>query len=119
MDSRSPRIGHRTQTAPIRRLCALLVALSCVAASSRAQATDEEGWDGAYVPFLALLGVLPGVIPYLALVSFKNPGYTAMGYNLGAGQRASAFAVGADLGGYPRLDSRVGFMGRSHFDAFG
>lgn len=108
------------QTALVRRLCALLVGLSCVAAPSRAHATNEEGWNGAIPPLLVFLGVIPGVIPYLAMVSSKQePGYTTLGMGMGAGQRVTAFAVGMDVGGYPRGDSRFGFMGRSYADAFG
>lgn len=110
---------HRTRTARARHLCALLVGLSCIAVSSRAHATDEEGWDGAFVPFLAFLGAIPGAVPYVALFSPKAPGYGTLGLDIGAGQRATAFAIDLDLGGYPRLDSRFGFVGRSHVDAFG
>jgi hypothetical protein len=105
--------------APVRRLCALLVGLSCVAASSRAHATDEEGWNGVFPPLLAFLGAIPGAVPYLALLSLKDPGYATLGFDMGAGQRATAFAVSADFGGYPRQGSRFGFLGRSHVDAFG
>ncbi|HVK67758.1 MAG TPA: hypothetical protein VM694_25035 [Polyangium sp.] len=97
----------------------MLVGLSCVAVSSRAHATDEEGWNGAIVPFLAFLGAIPGAVPYVAMFSTKDPGYGTLGLDMGAGQRATAFALSVDFGGYPRQDSRFGFMGRSHFDAFG
>jgi hypothetical protein len=116
---RTPETRHRMQTASVRRLCALLVGFSCVAISSRAHATDEEGWDGALIPLLALAGAVPGAVPFMAMLSTKDFGYGTLGIDMGAGQRATAFAISVDVGGYPRQGSRFGFMGRSHFDTFG
>ncbi|WP_281328456.1 hypothetical protein [Polyangium sp. 6x1] len=53
------------------------------------------------------------------MFSPEDPGYGTLGMDMGAGQRVTAFNVSVDFGGYPRQDSRFGFMGRSYFDAAG
>ncbi|APR87874.1 hypothetical protein A7982_13223 [Minicystis rosea] len=94
--------------------------MSTVALSSRASAAPtEEGWQGAFIPMIAFLGAVPGILPALLLISSKAPGVGTIGLDFGAGQRATSFAMGLDMGAYPDGRLPFGFIGRSHLDVGG
>lgn len=67
----------------------------------------------------AFLGTVPGIVPFVALLGRETPGYATLGMDLGAGPRATSFAMDLDMGSYPRRSLPVGFIGRSHLDGGG
>lgn len=105
-----------------RRASQLALALTLGASALLAPETARASEDGAMgfpLAFGQILAMVGAASPYLALNDWKNPGYSGLTYELGAGRHLDAFTSFIEMGGQVRRGSPFGFVGRTQLDIAG
>ncbi|MFO0762127.1 MAG: hypothetical protein U0359_37155 [Byssovorax sp.] len=102
----------------VRRLSAAACLLACSLPAAPARAADN-GPFGVVIAFGDIAALLAAAAPYWIFFDSKDPGRASMSFELGAGRRLDAFALGMDAGGMFRRGGRLGWMGRTRVDIDG